>query len=501
MVPLEILMLGSRLLLGGVFFVAAVAKLVDRPGSHRSLGQFGVPEAVVPAVAIALPAAELAIAVALLFQATATGAAVAAAALLTVFVVAISYNLARGRQPDCHCFGQLHSEPVGWSVLARNSGLVAVAVIIATTGWANPGPDVTVWLSSLSAFEAFTLFGGAAGLATLIAQSRALRTLGRQQHLVLERLAALASGPAADHTPGGSRVAGKSMGSRAPDFALPGVDGQIVTLDQLRSEGLPVVLVFSDPDCGPCDALLPQIADWQRIESHAFVMAVVSRGTAESNRPKRDAHNLRHVLIQTDREVADSYGVWGTPSAVMVRPDGTVGSVLSQAEDQIRELIASLQARAVVANGSTPTPTPTPTPAPPEPPPALASTPPITAGGGLTMQTLSGPRPVPITDVPLDMRLKQEKCVQAEPLPDGGAVLYNGCNRQILTLNATASLVWEYCDSEHEVRAIVSELRDVFPAAAEVERDVRQVIQMLLDVNMVSPVGSIEAAPAAVVGP
>ncbi len=48
-------------------------------------------------------------------------------ALLSVFVVGITYNLARGRNPECHCFGQLHSAPAGWKTLARNGVLAAVA--------------------------------------------------------------------------------------------------------------------------------------------------------------------------------------------------------------------------------------------------------------------------------------------------------------------------------------------------------------------------------------
>ena len=42
------------------------------------------------------------------------------AALLLAFVGGIAFNMARGNAPDCHCFGQLHSEPAG-----RSSGRVA----------------------------------------------------------------------------------------------------------------------------------------------------------------------------------------------------------------------------------------------------------------------------------------------------------------------------------------------------------------------------------------
>ena len=44
----NVLLLGGRLILGGVFFVAALAKVADRPGSLQSLRDFGLPDALVP---------------------------------------------------------------------------------------------------------------------------------------------------------------------------------------------------------------------------------------------------------------------------------------------------------------------------------------------------------------------------------------------------------------------------------------------------------------------
>ena len=35
-------------------------------------------------------------------------------------------------------------------------------------------------------------------------------------------------------------------------------------LDALRAPGKPVLLIFVDPGCGPCTALLPEIGRWQR---------------------------------------------------------------------------------------------------------------------------------------------------------------------------------------------------------------------------------------------
>ena len=106
-------LLVARLLLAAVFFVAGLAKLVDRAGAQQSLINFGVPARLARPFSILLPVAEVAVAAALLPMTTAWWGAVGALALLLVFVAGISVNLARGRRPDCHCFGQLHSAPAG----------------------------------------------------------------------------------------------------------------------------------------------------------------------------------------------------------------------------------------------------------------------------------------------------------------------------------------------------------------------------------------------------
>jgi uncharacterized membrane protein YphA (DoxX/SURF4 family) len=123
-------LLAARLLLAAIFLVAGVTKLADRAGSRRGLIDFGVPAVLATPLGILLPLVELALAISLIPVATAWWGAAGALALLLLFVAGISFNLARGRKPDCHCFGQLHSAPAGWSTLARNSALAALAGFI-----------------------------------------------------------------------------------------------------------------------------------------------------------------------------------------------------------------------------------------------------------------------------------------------------------------------------------------------------------------------------------
>ena len=68
---LEALLLGSRLIVGAVFLVAGLAKLVDRAGAARAMRDFGVPAPLAGPLGRLLPLAELALAPALLSATTA----------------------------------------------------------------------------------------------------------------------------------------------------------------------------------------------------------------------------------------------------------------------------------------------------------------------------------------------------------------------------------------------------------------------------------------------
>ena len=107
--------------------MAGVAKLADRAGSRRAVTDFGAPAVLAAPLGILVPLAELAVAALLIPSSTAPWGALGALSLLLLFVVGIAANLVRGRKPDCHCFGQLHSAPAGWSTLAHNGLLAAVA--------------------------------------------------------------------------------------------------------------------------------------------------------------------------------------------------------------------------------------------------------------------------------------------------------------------------------------------------------------------------------------
>lgn len=90
------------------------------------------------------------------------------------------------------------------------------------------------------------------------------------------------------------------------------------------------------------------------------------------------------------------------------------------------------------------------------------------------------------------MRPRKSPGVYDEVLPDGGLVLFHSQGALILTLNQTGALIWEYCDGTHDVDAIAAQLRNVFPEAAEAERDIRSLLSRLCEAGLIAdaPVAS-----------
>jgi len=132
---------------------------------------------------------------------------------------------------------------------------------------------------------------------------------------------------------------GLALGEEAPEFELASLSGDRLTLTTLRSAGRPVLLFFSNPHCAPCDALLPEVARWQHEHADRVTIAIITDGPADVNRAKADKHSLRTVLLQKDREVKEAYDIAGTPAAVLVSPDGSIGGRNAYGEDRVHALL------------------------------------------------------------------------------------------------------------------------------------------------------------------
>lgn len=335
----------ARLLLAAVFFLAGVAKLADRKGARKALIDFGLPAAFARPLSLLLSLAEIAVAVALVTVPLAWFGACAALSLLCVFMVAIGITLARGRNPDCHCFGQLHSAPVGRSTLIRNGVLGGIAAWLVFRGPMRDGPSLWRHLAAAGDNERRLFLVSAVVMCFLFL--RALRQ--RDDEAPEPEGDSDQTSPAMEehqpHDPVLQKILvggiGWPIGTPAPEFALPDITGQKCSLQSLRGQGKPICLVFSSPHCNSCVALWPDISRWSREHNQALNMIVISRGTATENLAKQNHVEASRVLLQREFELSDAYGVSATPAAVLVGTDGLIQSQLAVGREDIQQLITA----------------------------------------------------------------------------------------------------------------------------------------------------------------
>jgi peroxiredoxin/uncharacterized membrane protein YphA (DoxX/SURF4 family) len=309
----------ARVCLAAVFFVAGVGKLADRSGTRRALADFDVPRRFAGPLLFLLPAAELTVATALLFPTTARWGAIGSLVLLALFVVGLTRVLRRGEAPDCHCFGQVHSKPASWVTVARNFALALPAAFVAVAG---PGPSLASWVANTDARDLGLIAAGTvAALATMTSvvlwrENRRLRSTG-----------------------GRAAPATRQIGTLAPHFTLPSTTGRAVSLQDLLADDRACLLTFVSPGCGPCKALLPELARWHDTIAERLALTLVTAvGATEAEKLARE-HALTDVLIDEQSTVSQAYGANAVPSAVLVASDGTVRSTLVSGPVAIESLI------------------------------------------------------------------------------------------------------------------------------------------------------------------
>jgi peroxiredoxin len=358
----EFASLAGRLLLAAVFLLAGATKFVDPLGLRKALRNFGLPDALARPAVVVLPSLELAVAVALIPASVARYGAWGALVLLTVFLLAVGVAMARGRKPDCHCFGQLHSSPVGWPTLVRNVMLVACAGGLVWSGRRYPQADLWNWLASLNgAGLKFTAIGACIAVffffrAVSGARPRSVPVESPPVPIAAdddipeepltpgpERQYAAAPESATVPTRPGPMGIGLPIGTPAPDFELPALNGEKRSLQSLRERGRDLLLVFSSPFCDPCVALASHLVRWKREMEGLPRIVLISRGSAGDNLTKLSGFEPSLVLLQRDSEVSEAYDCNTTPTAVLIDAEGLIRSDLTVGREAIKDLLLTCQ--------------------------------------------------------------------------------------------------------------------------------------------------------------
>jgi thiol-disulfide isomerase/thioredoxin len=164
--------------------------------------------------------------------------------------------------------------------------------------------------------------------------------LRRSQDRIVARLDGLAHRLAAQRAAAAAPVPVPSGPARlAPDFALPALDGRIVSLSNLLAAGKRTLLNFTDPKCGPCYELLADVGGWEGAYGDRLTIVTVSGGDPRQNAMLAREYGLGTVLLQQEHEVADLLGLPMIPGAVLIEPDGRMTDSTTGAH-RVRQLVA-----------------------------------------------------------------------------------------------------------------------------------------------------------------
>ncbi len=116
---------------------------------------------------------------------------------------------------------------------------------------------------------------------------------------------------------------GLKPGKKAPDFTLPSVDGDDVSLRDFA--GRKLLLVFTQSGCGPCHAIAPELNRLHDKGEHQVL--VVNNGDAESTREWAAETKARFpILAQEKFSVSKRYEAFATPFAFLIDEQGIVRS-------------------------------------------------------------------------------------------------------------------------------------------------------------------------------
>lgn len=133
-------------------------------------------------------------------------------------------------------------------------------------------------------------------------------------------------------------------GFRAPDFTLTTLDGNEITLSELK--GRPVIINFWATWCGPCRQETPHFQTfYERFQDDVVMLGINQRENLDQVNGFVNEFGMTYpVLLDTDGTVYDRYQVFGLPTTWFVNPDGVLVSVapggITEAflEDQLQEI-------------------------------------------------------------------------------------------------------------------------------------------------------------------
>lgn len=292
-------LMGAGLLLrfglAAVWLLSSTGKLWDLPGTRQALTDFGVPPRYVRAGAIGLPVLELLVAWGLLVDVTSRWAGGFSALLALAFTGGLVNLLRQNRRPPCHCFGSLHSAPVGKSTVFRALALALVCACYSQLPVAKMTPGLLGF-----AFVSLGLASAVSGLSNWILWKRLYQ---RPRRTTLQ------------------------LGQRIPAVKLRSDSWLEQSLDPKRRN----LLVFMSKTCGACNQVREWLPRAKKTVAPDLHLQIIDIGPAD----QAVAEDADAGLDST------AFGAFrlGTPSAVWLDSSGVILDNPVEGGEQLEALL------------------------------------------------------------------------------------------------------------------------------------------------------------------
>ena len=121
---------------------------------------------------------------------------------------------------------------------------------------------------------------------------------------------------------------GTEVGNLAPNFQLQDLDGNTVSLSDLR--GSPVMLNFWATWCGPCRAEMPHFqAVYEEYSAEGLVLLAINIGESQAEVASfKQSNNLSFtILLDSEAVVTLKYEVGPIPTTFFIDKDGIIREI------------------------------------------------------------------------------------------------------------------------------------------------------------------------------